>query len=586
MKLKFMVALLILIIAMGSQGSAVVIDCNNCTDCSEKLQSASPGDIVMLTSDISDFDGDCICFNGTDNVMFDGGGHTITGIDRKDAGVYLSAYSQSGVIRNFTVTNFRQGVYLYESDYCHVHNVTSHANSEGITILYGLNNRVIDCMLHENRYYDFHFVPNLIDDCNNTVSRVIGSGGLPIGFYVGEEHLSDMEFSGLCLCNVDNSTIANITIAGLPTLNNNGLRTYFTDNTTFTNITTVGNYNGLDMTSSNWNLFSDIDCSDVGRSGHGIHTYRCDNNTFRNVTANYGRQTGIRLFHSDWNVVTNATVTNCYYHGIYITQSSNNILNESTITGMQDGKGLSIYKGSDNLIYNNYFDNKDNVGVTSTYSNVWNVTNRTGPNILGFPYIGGNYWNDYSGHHTRPDGFGDEPHVINANNSDFLPLVTTGYPNMWIRNAGYDIKTGGTFEYLITCRNASNMDDYDNCDCINFTWTSSNDSIATLEPTAEGANVTGHAMGTVNITVHGYHNLSDTITQNVTEFTLCGDVNSDTSISISDVTETYSRVIDPEFDLACEWCADVNSDIDITISDVVFIYCKVIDPEYELNCQE
>lgn len=573
-----------ILIAIIAPSGAETIYCDNCSDCSEKIQSAVPGDIVMLTQDITNFDGNCICFNGTDNVMFDGSGHTISGVSRHLSGVYLSAYSQSNTVQNLSVTNFRQGVYLFDSDYNHVNNITSYANSEGITLLYGLSNTIEDCDLYENRYYDFHFVPNLRQDCYNNVWNVTGSGGDPIGFYVGDEDLSDMEFSSLCLCDVDNSSIDNVTIAGLSTLNNNGLRLYFTDNTTLTNITTTGNYNGIDMTSCNWNLFSDVDCSYVAGSGHGIHAYRCDNNTFLNITANYGRQTGIRLFHSDNNIVTNATVMNSYDFGIYFTQSSNNTLNDSIVTGTSTyAKSFSIYKGQDNLIYNNYLDSTNNVGVTSGYSNVWNVTPTAGNPIIDVPLMGGNYWHGYTGIDDNEDGFIDLPYVIDENNTDYLPLQEVGTPQMYIRNDGYDIVVGETWEFLVTCRNESGYD----INCTNLTWYCDNETVGTISPTfSDGANFTGLAVGSANVTVSGY-GLSDTVLQNVTASSeICGDVNCDGTISMTDVMQTYYRFMDSEYPLECEWAADVDGDGTISMTDVMMIYYKFMDSSYPLDCSD
>ena len=60
--------------------------------------------------------------------------------------------------------------------------------------------------------------------------------------------------------------------------------------------------------------------------------------------------------------------------------------------------------------------------------NYWNVTVTTGPNIVGGPYIGGNYWADPDGtgwsqtHPDRGDGFCNASFVIDADNTDYLPL--------------------------------------------------------------------------------------------------------------------------------------------------------------------
>jgi len=60
--------------------------------------------------------------------------------------------------------------------------------------------------------------------------------------------------------------------------------------------------------------------------------------------------------------------------------------------------------------------------------NTWNITKTSGQNILGGPYIGGNYWATPNGTGwsqvtaDRGDGFCTAPYAYDANNTDFLPL--------------------------------------------------------------------------------------------------------------------------------------------------------------------
>ncbi len=66
--------------------------------------------------------------------------------------------------------------------------------------------------------------------------------------------------------------------------------------------------------------------------------------------------------------------------------------------------------------------------------NVWNLSKSAGPNIVGGPYIGGNYWASPNGtgwsetHADRGDGFVAEPYVFDANNTDYLPLHLVPQP--------------------------------------------------------------------------------------------------------------------------------------------------------------
>jgi len=92
---------------------------------------------------------------------------------------------------------------------------------------------------------------------------------------------------------------------------------------------------------------------------------------------------------------------------------------------------IRLVSSSGNTIYNNYFNNT----LTNAWdngNNTWNTTNTTGPNIVGGPHIGGNYWSDYTTKYPNAteigsSGFGDTPYdIIGGLNKDYLPLVLTG----------------------------------------------------------------------------------------------------------------------------------------------------------------
>ena len=96
--------------------------------------------------------------------------------------------------------------------------------------------------------------------------------------------------------------------------------------------------------------------------------------------------------------------------------------------------GYEDYSTGTNLIYNNYFNNAANVnlGGYSRYGSpgIWNTTRTAGTNIIGGPYICGNYWATPTGNgfsQTRSDANGDgisEGHYsLNGVNIDYLPLV-------------------------------------------------------------------------------------------------------------------------------------------------------------------
>ena len=102
--------------------------------------------------------------------------------------------------------------------------------------------------------------------------------------------------------------------------------------------------------------------------GWGIHTEGGKVN-IRDAEITNNANGGIRLFSSEHGTLTGNTVSN---NGEY---------------------GICLFTSNDNTIYNNIFDNPKNAVDDGT--NTWNIAKTAGTNIVGGPYLGGNYWSDY-----------------------------------------------------------------------------------------------------------------------------------------------------------------------------------------------
>ncbi|MGA9188774.1 MAG: NosD domain-containing protein [Methanosarcina sp.] len=210
-------------------------------------------------------------------------------------------------------------------------------------------------------------------------------------------------------------------------------------------------------------FFGVIDChienNKLSNNGCGIDLYMLSSGNKINNNKISDSLTGISLGGSSYNNMSNNSISNCG-NGISLFDSPNNKLENNfvsknsegvSLSGESNGNtlisnivtlnkklGLHIYETSNNLIYNNYFNNTVNVEPEPVSRiNIWNTTKTTGTNIAGGSYLGGNLWAKPNGTVVYSEGVRDADldgildvhyNIQGSEFIDYLPL-TESKPN-------------------------------------------------------------------------------------------------------------------------------------------------------------
>jgi len=224
--------------------------------------------------------------------------------------------------------------------------------------------------------------------------------------------------------------IRNVAISGgIP--NYRGIRLYDVENGAIMKTTMTENYWGVRFESSNYNNISE---NFIAGNTAGILLCGSSSNNLISGNQVVGNGYALRLTgSSDYNIISGNNITGNTEYGIGADDWSNyNIISGNLITG-NGGAGIGL-GASSNLVYNNYFSNPVNAIVD--WSNDFNITKTPGRNIVGGPYLGGNYWSDYTGADADGDGIGDTPYYISggAGTIDNLPLVPVPILTITITN--------------------------------------------------------------------------------------------------------------------------------------------------------
>jgi len=271
---------------------------------------------------------------------------------------------------------------------------------------------------------------------------------------------------------------------------------------TVTNNDLSDNKLGISLSNSNHNEISENQVN--SNMLYGIQLVSSEGNKILNNSISLNNR-GINHLTSNKSTISGNNVSNNRDYGMWISYSKNNVISGNTAN--ETSRGIHLDSASDNevsenivafnsvsgfyecqacrrnLVYNNYANNFLNANI-NTRDTTWNKPKTQGRNIVGGPYIGGNFWAkpDGTGHsQIEPDADGDgiidSIYIDDSGNiKDYLPLAPFSSPQkpvLPVANFSVNITSGyAPLSVLFTDRSENAVSwswDFENDGKIDFT---------------------------------------------------------------------------------------------------------------------
>ncbi|AKB52302.1 cell surface protein [Methanosarcina barkeri str. Wiesmoor] len=205
-----------------------------------------------------------------------------------------------------------------------------------------------------------------------------------------------------------------------------GISVWDSAENTLINNEASNNYVSIYLQNSSENAFSN---NAVSGSNYGMWIAFCSNNSLsdNNVSNNIF---GFYLKNSNDNRLSGNQANSNSRHGIYLGSSMNNILDSNMVTSNSE-YGLFLLDSGNSSIYNNYFNNVNNIYLQGSNAGTsLNTTLTPEKNIVDGTYLCGNFWatpngNGFSQTHEDKNGDGicDAAYTVNTEGIDYLPLA-------------------------------------------------------------------------------------------------------------------------------------------------------------------
>ena len=308
------------------------------------------------------------------DVVFDGMGHTIEGTSSNTTGVHASGTSSlwsSGILTNVTIRN-----------------LTVRSCGTGIGIG-GVEGSVVE---------------DVVSERNVVGLDIHGSTDSPSDHLVRDSAFRDNSGVGISL--------------GYPA-----------QGVAIERCSITGNGEGVNadlFRSSDGTENQIVDSTVSGNTANGI-SLKETRLEIRNCTVAENGNDGIYVEHGG------AEVVGCHIErnagiGIESSDRGNSDIRGNWITG--NGQGVVVGGDWSSSVRNNYMNNTDNGYFGASTAGLLNYEKAAGRNIMGGPYLGGNFWANPNGtgfSQTHPDADGDgicdEPYRISEDATDGLPLA-------------------------------------------------------------------------------------------------------------------------------------------------------------------